>query len=239
MKISIERSQKLLSFLSGSEKIEKIKALGVAVENEIPDNSILFIGINPSYDEKKKDDENYNKPSYDLKTVTGSGFFKKAAEIACDNNKPFGHHDLFPIRETDQKVIEGMFNVSGYGITADKQYSDFVEKSLRLAESIIRESKPYMIIVANAFVTHLFFDFRFNNGDSLLGFLPGDKGGNWNEELGVDFVNIAGRQVPILFSGMLAGQRALDFGSEFRLKWHIRHIISNENKWRKIEYPNK
>lgn len=60
MKISIERSQKLLSFLSGSEKIEKIKALGVAVENEIPDNSILFIGINPSYDEKKKDDENYN-----------------------------------------------------------------------------------------------------------------------------------------------------------------------------------
>lgn len=235
MKICVKNSQNLLTYLSGPEKIEKIKALGIAVEKEIPDNSILFIGINPSYDEKKKDDKDYNKPSYDLNAVTDNNFFKKAVEIACDNNKPFGHHDLFPIRETDQKVIEGMFNVNRSGILAKKQYFKFIENSLRLAESVIKESRPYMIIVTNAFVTHLFFDYHFKNGDTLLGFLPGDKGGNWNEELGVDFVNIAGQQVPILFSGMLAGQRALDFGSEFRLKWHIRYIMNNKEKWPRIE----
>jgi hypothetical protein len=34
-------------------------------------------------------------------------------------------------------------------------------------------------------------------------------------------INLGDKQIPIFFSGMLGGQRALDKGSSERLQWHI------------------
>ena len=225
-----EKSKELLNLLASkdtSEKVKEIVSRGVVVEESIPEGALLFLGINPSFDDKKKEESG----TYKLENVGDEGFFRKAFQIAKNNGKPFGHHDLFPVRETDQKFIEGMLVHDGIAYRAKSQYKDFVEGCLSYAENIIIQSNPCMIIVANAFLTHLFFDFRFNdNGKKLLGFLPGDKGGIWDERLGADFVHINGRNVPILFSGMLSGQRALDFGSEFRLKWHIGHILRNINQ---------
>lgn len=224
-----ERSKKLLTLLvseNTSDEVKLIVSRGVAVEESIPEGSILFLGINPSFDEKK----NIEPGTYKLENVREEGFFKKAFQIAQNNCKPFGHHDLFPVRETSQKFIEGMFIQDGDVYKAKSQYKDFVEGCLSYAENIIIQSNPCIIIVANAFITHLFFDFRFSDNEkTLLGFLPGDKGGIWDEKLGADFVLINGRNVPILFSGMLSGQRALDFGSELRLRWHIGHILRNIN----------
>lgn len=225
-----EKSQKLLNLLiseNTSEECNTIVSRGVAVEESIPEGALLFLGINPSFDEKR----NVEPGTYKLENVRDEGFFKKAFQIAENNGKPFGHHDLFPVRETDQKFIEGMLVHDGVAYRAKSQYKDFVEGCLSYAENIIIQSNPCMIVVANAFVTHLFFDFRFSDNEkTLLGFLPGDKGGIWDEKLGADFVLINGRNVPILFSGMLSGQRALDFGSEFRLRWHIGHILRNINQ---------
>jgi len=239
MKSVYEKSRELLDLLVSKntyeeiddkdsfEEITKIVSRGVAVEESIPQGSILFLGINPSYDEEKK----AASGTYKLEDVGSNTFFKKAFQISKDNRKPFGHHDLFPFRETNQKFVEGMFIQKGEVLITKIQYKPFIEKCLSYAEDVIIRSNPCMIVVANAFVTHLFFDFHYSEtGKTLLGFLPGDKGGIWDEKLGVDFVNINGRLVPILFSGMLSGQRALDFGSEFRLKWHIGHVLRNLEK---------
>ena len=49
---------------------------------------------------------------------------------------------------------------------------------------------------------------------------------NWNDEKGYDEIVIKGNKVPIFFSGMLTGQRALDDGSYKRLEWHIRRSLN-------------
>ena len=83
---------------------------GVCIEEAIPENSLLFIGINPSFD-KNKDRvpgvEGYS-PVYSLDGIDHT-YFAKPMELAHNNSLPFGHHDLFPVRERNQKVIEGLF----------------------------------------------------------------------------------------------------------------------------------
>ena len=209
----------------------KLVRRGVQIEDEIPDKSLLFIGINPSFNEKNDlipGVKGYS-PIYSLKNINHS-YFTKAAEIAKKNALPFGHHDLFPVRERDQKVIEGFFvDIDGRLLPSDGQ-APFIENSLRWSEETILASCPQMIVVINAFASRIFFDYRFPNGQSLLGFKPGDKQ-LWVPELGTDFIWIDGQTVPILFSGMLSGQRALDRWSEFRLEWHIHHVLSNKELW--------
>ena len=45
------------------------------------------------------------------------------------------------------------------------------------------------------------------------------------EKEGYDILEINNKKIPILFSSMLTGQRALDTHSLRRLKWHIKTIF--------------
>ena len=101
---------------------------------------------------------------------------------------------------------------------------NFIQESIKFLEESVHSCNPRIIVVSNAFATRLFFDCYTNGKKGLLGFVPGK---DWDDKLGVDFVTINDSRVPILFSGMLSGQRALDMGSEFRLRWHISHILTN------------
>ena len=104
-------------------------------------------------------------------------------------------------------------------------FEQFVDASLSWSQKTICECDPKMIVVINAYASRIVFDY------SLLGFIHGKR---WNEDLGVDFINIGGKMVPLMFSGMLSGQRALDNQSEFRLRWHIRHILRHQDLWPKL-----
>lgn len=178
---------------------------GYAIEQKLPENSILFLGMNPSYDDKKdKSSKGFYPSGNDIKMHP---YFNKFKEIAKENEVEFCHHDLFFVRETSQDKVEEL----------RKSNKAFFDKQLEITKSIIKSIEPKMIVVCNAEATHMFWD------EHLWGF---ETCKNWNEDLGYDTIPEFGN-CPILFSGMLSGQRALDNGSFYRLKWHIRTICGS------------
>ena len=230
MNTDYTKAEKCLKLLNNPT----LKSRGVHIEDAIPEDSLLFIGINPSFN--KEDPIPGQKEycaTYQLANTANHRYFKKAYNIAMENNNlNFGHHDLFPIRERNQKVIENLFVDADGKLKPKEDNACFIEESLRWSEYTIRKACPQMIVVINAFACRIFFDYRFRDGRSLLGFQQGDKQ-LWNQELGADFIRINERTVPILFSGMLSGQRSLDNWSFNRLVWHIQHVLSNKEKWPK------
>lgn len=216
----------------------ELKNRGIYIEEEIPKNSVLFIGINPSFDPKTSlvpGQDGYFQ-TYKLEGIKENhSYFGKAISIVNDLKQldeavSFGHHDLFPIRETSQKVIESMFDgTTEQKLVAKSEYKEFIDESMRWSENVILQSRPKIIVVINAFASRIFFDYK-NEGHSLLNFTPADEI-LWCPNLGVDFVRINDYTCPIMFSGMLCGQRALDRGSEFRLRWHICHVLKNRQFW--------
>ena len=228
MKTDIKEAEKCLDALRGQNDI--LVSRGITVEESNPEGCLLFVGINPSF----KDGDpipgstDYNRTyTWDIPDEKIHPYFQKSIKIAdLDGIKlPFGHHDLFPIRERNQKVIECMFDTNSNGSLITKnEFKPFVEASLSWSQETIRNCDPKIIVVINAFASRIIFDY------SLLGFVPGKR---WNEDLGVDFIQINGKLVPIMFSGMLSGQRPLDNQSEFRLEWHIRHIFRHQELWPK------
>ena len=70
---------------------------------------------------------------------------------------------------------------------------------------------PKIVIVANAFASDIFQqEFRCV----------------FDDRFGCHFFKINEKKIPVLFTSMLTGQRALDKGSFLRLKWQIRMILS-------------
>ena len=77
----------------------------------------MFIGINPSFKDGDPvlGSSEYNG-TYKLNIPEEEihPHLRKCKEIATSDgiDLPFGHHDLFPIRESKQSVIESMFDIS-------------------------------------------------------------------------------------------------------------------------------
>lgn len=183
--------------------------------------AILFIGINPAFSKSRKEEviskeiEFYQIIAEDTKDIT---YFEKFKDIAkyC-NNSAWSHLDLFFIRETNQELIEKL----------SYDNVDFLQAQLDISFDIINEAAPKVIVVSNSLASeffgkrkqkHLFFE------KIWLGFdLDFEK--DFDTEIGTYKIQIAGKNIPIIFSGMLSGQRALDLGSFERLKWQIKKIL--------------
>ncbi len=182
---------------------DEVISLGYAVERQLTKNDVLFLGMNPSY---KPGQWNHDGGGfYDIKH--GNKFFKAMIEFCQDTlgrSNP-SHHDILFIRHTDQK------DVMKY-MTADN-YRDFIAGQLLISQDIIRAAEPKLIVVLNAAVREIF-----------QGMFPFDWKVDYNDELGAHMVTID-KKVPVIFSGMLSGQRALDLGSKRTLQWHVRHIL--------------
>lgn len=126
----------------------------------------------------------------------------------CRQEVEFCHHDLFFVRETDQKKV----------LSLRAKYDDFYKKQLEYSKDIIENAAPKIIIVINAGAGNLI---REELGTDFFGFIPGTS---WNEECGVDLIKIGGREVPIIFTGMLSSTGRINKGTETTLFWNIRHI---------------
>ena len=186
---------------------EEIVRLGYAVERVINKNDVLFLGMNPSY---KPGQWNHDGGGfYDIKPK--NKYFKAVIEFCQDtlgHSKP-SHHDILFIRHTNQKdVVKYM---------ESDNYRDFLVEQLLLSREIIRAAEPKMIVVLNAAVRDIF--------QRMFSF---DWTADYDNGLGAHIVTID-KKVPVLFSGMLSGQRALDLGSKRALQWHIQRIL-NSNK---------
>ncbi len=205
--------QRLDSKCSSYESLHR----GYAIEREVKKNSILFVGMNPSFSAKAwnngKDDSSvfYDIPKSSEKKDSNT-FFRTILNFYEEINgykPPFAHHDLLFVRATNQKaVLEWM---------EEPLMNDFFKGQLDISKSIIESTSPVLIVVLNAGASNLFRKLFADNRPFC-------------EELGAYLYIINGKRTPVLFSGMLSGQRALDLGSKESLKWHIKYIL------RQIQY---
>ena len=200
--------------------------------DKVKKGSLLFIGINPSFNEKTKITDSEKKIGfYSTELIEKNKslpYFEKFKEIAKYCKKEWTHIDLFFIRETNQKVIEYLA----------KKEIDFLNAQLDISFDIITKSSPQLIVVSNAFASEFFgkkkskhksfnriwkgFEFIFEDNDKL-----GEKN-TFDASIGTYRIKLANQNIPIIFSGMLSGQRSLDLGSMERLKWQIKHILENK-----------
>lgn len=182
---------------------EDVVKLRYAVERHLNKDDVLFLGMNPSYKEGQWNHDGGG--FYEIKP--GNKYFKAMIEFCQDTlgrSNP-SHHDVLFIRHTDQK------DVMKY-MQADK-YRDFIAGQLLLSREIIRAAEPKLIVVLNAAVREI-FQWLF----------PFDWKADYDDGIGAHMVMID-KKVPVLFSGMLSGQRALDLGSKRALQWHIKRIL--------------
>ena len=191
---------------------------------EIEDDSVLFIGINPAFKKGDIIPEDKRKidfyPQNHKDEVPDLAYFRKFHDIANYCNVSWTHIDMLFVRETNQKIMDKL--------SYSKKGVDFITEQINIVFEIIDKAKPKLIVVSNAFASELFgkkktkhqsFD-KIWKGYSLN--FPED----FNKDFGTYTIPIGGKDTPIIFSGMLSGQRALDIGSLERLKWQIKMILS-------------
>jgi hypothetical protein len=203
--------------------------------NNIERNCILFVGLNPSFNKhaiKKRINEvnledhelvklfqwkNYNKDIYykaikdNEQAVKKYHYYDKFKEIAItDLSEAWQHIDLFYFRETRQSNISNkIFTNKKVGIL-----NQFADRQIQLTWNVIKMIDPKIIVVQNILASKIFkkrFKHNINNYENII-----------NSDEGYETIKINNSFIPIFFSGMLTGQRALDTYSYFRLRWHIK-----------------
>jgi hypothetical protein len=202
-----------------SPALQTLLARGAYIQEEIPLDGLLFIGIGASWGKNKKDTcaedgiIHYEKPEK-LGTYP---YYAALMKLAKDSGLLFAHIDLTLFRETNQAALKKLL----------ASFPKVFRAHYNLAFDLIQKARPRVIVVNNAFVSH------FIRNDEK-GFFPSGFHTEFDNALGTYRIKQppALNGTPIFFSGMLTGQHALDEGSRQRLSWHIKHVLKNINSKR-------
>lgn len=210
--------KKEIDLIWNDEKYQNVPFIerGYALQSEIPYSSILFIGINPSFNEIKtieKESFFYNNEGKELIHK----YFKRFREISEKIKINWSHLDLLYIRETDQKKVKSIFK--------NEIGRLFLLEQLMISKKIIENSKPKIIVVSNTLARDLFlqeckFEIFF---DDTIG-----------THRIINNTQLEG--IPVFFTSMLTGQRALDNGSYVRLVWHIKFVLNKLENGKKLQF---
>jgi hypothetical protein len=191
---------------------------GLIAPDFIKSNSIMFLGINPSF---KEEDEKCNVCFYPNEGI--HNYFDKFKDIQEKINKNikinWTHLDLLFFRETNQKTVDKIIKEKTTGI-------QFIWEQLTLSKQLLDLSEPQIIVASNTKVRELLgFD---QNPEKTKGVWMGYEF-KFDDEIGTHRIITNGPlfSVPIFFTSMLTGQRALDKGSFKRLVWHIDFVLKN------------
>lgn len=187
-----------------NEKFKEFCSYRPVAPSHVLKNSVLFIGINPSRSKDEPIQVNINERSkvlyYSLTQESGHKYFKKFVDISNEIDLKWTHFDLLFFQETSQNFIKY--------ILQQPNGKEYLAQQLALSKDIFLSCEPKIIVVNNSMAR----DFMFN--EMKLEF-------KWNEAIGTDTYN----NIPIFFTSMLTGQRALDNGSYKRLIWHIKYAL--------------
>ncbi|MEM7659300.1 MAG: hypothetical protein AAF399_24485 [Bacteroidota bacterium] len=211
---------KLTSYKSQlTQLFDKAKAENVpfaereyALPEVIPDDSLLFIGLNPSFTKKAKKGSHFYPLEQDA-----SGYFAKFPAIAEACGCKWSHLDLLGLRVTSQKEV----------LHAARHHPWFFQEHFdSITHPILAAVRPRAVIVVNAQARKYMGTHRSRKESIGLGyeFAWNDDHGTYSLTKGPE--NLKG--VPFFFSGMLTGQRALDLGSYERLKWQVEKVVRGE-----------
>lgn len=185
-----------------------------AIVNKVPDKPLLFISMNPSFSPGKGmpagtpaiygipplgAPANLTNPFF----IAINKFYNDLLNYSVKNVPRLAHHDLVFIRETNQNNVKNWM----------KNYPKFFDPQLALSKDIIELSEPRLIVVLNAGARDEFK--KLFNKQHV----------RFDRNLGAHIYNMRGKEIPVLFSSMLSGQRALDLGSRESLLWHVDYII--------------
>lgn len=204
---------------------EDILKRGVVLQDKIIKNSILFIGINPSFNKEKglgnNDFNNDNDGFYnnDDCHIDRNSYFKKFREISKEVNSDWAHTDLLFFRETNQKFVNQLLNL--------EIGKEFIKKQLEISKQIIIQAKPKVIIVSNALARDLMGIFIKGEENIEINEPSMKFKFKFDDDLGTHkIINQKELEnIPVFFTSMLTGQRALDLGSYKRLIWHIKYVL--------------
>lgn len=194
------------------DKYKDLKDRGYDIIDKVEIGGVLFVGINPSYDETRKGADTSIVRRSDAVGVSDGynyePYFGKPKQL-CERLGVggFSHVDMFSIRCRQQFRMRNM--------VCDSSFKTFIEKQLGLFRMVVDGSLPKCIIVINAMASGLI------KGGLALGKLQ------YDEDLGVDLYEANGKRIPVFYSGMLSGAHALDNGSYERLLWHIRYVLKH------------
>jgi len=190
------------------------------------DCDLLFIGINPAYNEKDGSWKGSYPRSNELDEHTRS-YFKPFVFISNELKDKYEwkgkwtHLDVFAFRETEQKIIETNL------LKKDESVA-FLYDQLMLARERIIHIKPKVILVSNALVRMFSGKQRFENPKGTehavwMGFRF-----EFDPFIGTDVIIEPAelKGTPVFFTSMLSGQRALDNGSKERLIWHVGKVLN-------------
>ncbi|MDP2704885.1 MAG: hypothetical protein U1D31_01945 [Patescibacteria group bacterium] len=159
------------------------------------------ISANPALIDDCVKVENYAYANYSL-------YFGRPVEIAKKVGLDWQHIDLFLYKETAQNNFMAR-------ITNKEKLNQFALDQIALFEEVLTKIEPCCVVVTNAFGSELLRDHIKND---LL----------WDEECGFHWFTKSGKKIPMFFSSMLSGQRALDRWSYERLKWHIGQAVKKQ-----------
>ena len=131
-----------------NEQIEKypnndILRRGFAIEQNIETDTILFLGMNPSY-----------KPGTDggFYEKYGHRYFNRIKDVTNMVNMrmktsfPFAHHDIYFVRDTSQTRVLDM----------KLEMVDFFKTQMEISREVLRVSHPKLIVVVNAGASKIF-----------------------------------------------------------------------------------
>ncbi|MGM9790953.1 MAG: hypothetical protein ACI3Y4_00955 [Candidatus Cryptobacteroides sp.] len=189
---------------------KSIALRGYYVESELPHNDVLFVGMNPAFTKK----DNTGSDFYPVETADNL-FFNEIRKFSYDTlgySNP-SHHDLLFLRHTNQKELIDLFCKT-----------EFWNRQLEISKEIISELSPKLIVVLNAGASKCFAGLF--NPDTNYPIDEFTRELRYDETLGAYRFIINGKSTPVLFSGMLSGQRAIDNGSKRSLQWHISYICN-------------
>ena len=187
----------------------KIKERGYAIQDYIHTNSLMFIGINPSYN-GISESFFYNNINNEIHP-----YFRKFQEISEIVDIPWTHFDLLFVRETQQNEIEKIYS--------QQNGLDFIYKQLEISKQVIELARPKIIVVNNSLARkYLGLDKNIDRNENIWMNFTFDFDPNIGTYLISEGVL---KNTPVFFTSMLTGQRALDRGSYERLMWHINFVL--------------
>lgn len=199
---------KLLNSLYPKDSDNEIIKRGYAIEQLLPQNTVLFLGLNPSF--PKKQEAKYEHSHFYRNEMSNLHRHFKREKDLLEHLYSFGldyksndmpHHDLLCMREQQSEIVIDMC----------KKNADFFEKQICLSKQVIEAASPILIVAENSELRRIIFEeekvFKF---------------AYWDEQLGVDFFYVGNKTTPIIFTGMIS---SLNNGSYYSLRWHMQHIL--------------
>lgn len=195
----------------------------------INQNSLLFIGLNPSlniagikrfvrdtpfsdinpsdyFHWRNKDKINFEDAlAIELLSRKNYSYYSKFQSMSSQCGLEWEHVDLFFYRETNQNAFKSTILEKG-------SMNEFGREQIKLSKMLIEGILPKVIIVANAFASDIF---------------KKEYATAFDETVGGYIVNIKSKLIPVFLASMLTGQRAMDKYSYERLLWQVKKTVNN------------